>query len=190
MTFLEKAIEIDKIRGKKQTRTEILDTLCPSDYGFEIVNDDCDGECEDCCNREMPDTEAKEDEPLKDFTDDLLNTGYNKGASDVWEFIKKWCDMTHIECVDAFGNSSLRLTLDRYSPSEALAKLKAYEEAQSKIEVGDVIKTPIGNAVVTKVSDDEYIGIVSSGEYVRVGGFVAKTGKHINLDSVLEQIGE
>ena len=185
---------------------------CPYHYGYE-KNLNCmvwesNAECEECWNREMPDTETKEieycdkcgyikeqcecEEEKADvsFTDDLLNQGYTKGIKDMYEFLKKVERLNAHELMDIYGHSSIRVILEKHSPQEALAKLKAYEEL---IEVGDVVETEEGIFVVSNIikrtEATTYFGLTRDGK-LTYGEDVKKTGKHIEIKSFLEQIGE
>ena len=102
--------------------------------------------------------------------------------------------LTYQETMDIYGNISNRVILEQNTPQEAIAKLKEYEDAQNKIEVGDVVILSNGNtkAVVTFIYEDKCIyGISTTGELVADVNIkdCKKTGKHIDISSILEQIG-
>lgn len=178
---------------------EIVRAGCPDDYGYETYSecgiseygDDAVRKCEKCWNREMPDTD-------KPFTKEEVYTesGYNKGLNDAWELAKKISKMDMFdECFEienVFGECTcIDFVLAKYTPQEALAKLKAYEE-QSKIEVGDIVVIPPNEiAVVTKEKEKDVYVCFSDGSsgYFKKNAF-KKTGKHIDIKSFLEQIGE
>lgn len=184
---------------------------CPYHYGYE-KNLNCmvwesNAECEECWNREMPDTETKEieycdkcgyikeqcecEEEKADvsFTDDLLNQGYNKGLNDAWELVKKIYAIDDRSVVFD-GHVFVEYILRAYTPQEALAKLKAYEE---QIEVGDVVEAYEKKFVIANITRTEdattYFGIARDG-MLMCSEEVKKTGKHIDIKSILEQIGE
>lgn len=81
------------------------------------------------------------------------------------------------------------------TPIEAMAKLEAYEkERAERVKVGDVVKI-IGTEaeyVVTKIDTHHCVnyfgGIDKSGKWF-IQSNVKKTGKHIDIQSALEQIG-
>lgn len=167
---------------------------CPEHYGYEKEFKCGDMPCDECWNREMP----------KDETEEALNIleahkkAYEQGLYDAWELAKR------INCYENDGGLSQRELKKIFGTfdcceimsmpyKEALAKLKAYEE-QNKIEVGDVVE----NIVRDKV----FVGVVSNIYYDEVtvmwndgtSGLVKrneleKTGKHIDIKSILEQIG-
>lgn len=200
MTFLEKAREIDRKEGKNKSDKAIIRANCPYDYGLEN-NDECnkvgENKCVECWNREMPDTDKSvlvtnpEFEPK--IVEKMIERDYKKGLNDAWEFMKKWDKMTCEQSMDIFGTSALRVVLDKHTPQEALAKLKAYEEAQNKVEVGDVVlvlnEFPM---VVTNISNNMIFGVDAEGLTSSRLLFrdCKKTGKHINIEAILEQIGE
>lgn len=189
MTFLEKAKEYNK-----QFEISKLKHICPEHIGLE--NDSpCGiykGNCEMCWNREMPNTEPlTENERKIDF---MSENAYNQGFDDACKFTKKIWDMNSNERYVIFGSYTYEGVLTKFTPQEAHAKLKAYEEAQ--IEVGDVVQYEWNKILVTKVCEVD-------GENPVVMGFcedgtqfafniedVYKTGKHIDIQSILEQIGE
>ena len=162
---------------------------CPYHYGYE-KNLNCmvwesDEKCEECWNREMQNTDKKTEESLKIL--EAHNKAYERGLNDAWEFIKKWDNMDYERSCEVFKSTSLRRLLE-YSPQEALAKLKAYEE---QIKVGDVVTYAGDKGVVLDkrgskiivLSDDCWVS-----EWYECDA--EKTGKHIELDGLLEKIGE
>lgn len=134
-------------------------------------------------------------EVLEEYTDynDGYNAGVKNGMETAWEFVQKLCDMNCKETKNIFCVSEGLYDVTRnFTPQEALAKLKAYEE-QSKIEVGDVVEMPNGNKCVVTVVRDGFAGGVSENGW----GFydislcdLKKTDKHIDIKSILESIGE
>lgn len=177
MTFKEKLqMEHPEIKTAKECK-------CPSDYGYEgyATKVDCLlGNCEACWNREIP------FEDTKDYW-------YKKGLNDAWELALKFSKMDDSEREKVFDCSNDTFFFDKewMTPQEALAKLKAYEEEQNKIEVGDVVEGEEGIFVVSNIikltESTTYYGITRDGKLMR-GEDVKKTGKHIDIKSILEQI--
>ena len=182
---------------------------CPSNYGYE-ENYNCNGvTCKDCWNREMPNTEAKGIEVIPQAEVDAWHNahesgkaecyeqGLNDGRNEVWEFLDR---IEHAikssVLIEVFGYSNIGDILDHFKPQEALAKLKAYEEAQNKIEIGDVVKSTlyvdINCGIVANITDNKADLVHKDGKFsVNVPlKFLVKTGKHLDLASILEQIGE
>ena len=187
MTFLEK---LRKDRPKKKIPKSCWGIGCPSQYGYEKVFEECGiTDCRDCWNREMPNTE-----PKVAITEDDLKLSYDKGLNDAWELARKiWDEFTLHKLEEIFGYDYTKGVIDNYTPQEALAKLKAYEE-QSEIKVGDVVDFPSEGrrccAVVTCIVDDYLYGFAENGllvESLQIDN-CKKTGKHIDIQSILEQI--
>ncbi len=151
-------------------------------------------ECKDC--------------PKQAYTDTLRMDVYQKGLSDAWEAARKvshcalWSDYRK-----ETGLSSVcaQDVLDHYSASEAIEKLKAYEqEKEAEIKVGDVVRVKNAPEVeiwVTKISDEDS-GLLSGIALKKVGGTCnmgdtyanrniynfEHTGKHYDLPTVLEKM--
>ena len=125
---------------------------------------------------------------------------YRRGLNDAWEAARK------IVCDESFDASTLMHIFNRrsgfdsifggFSASEAIAKLKAYEEKQNdKIEVGDTVDlkdavSDKGGGIVTKIFDNDCCYIVwydgSGGAWAK--DMLVKTGKHIDIASILEEM--
>ena len=139
------------------------------------------------------DEEFKESLKVIEENKASYDMGYNDGLNDAWEMARKIFAMSDNDFDDAFGDVYKEDVFCYYTPQEALAKLKAYEE-QSKIEVGDVVEIKDGvegilSGIVTRVSEDYISCVLSDGKggYIPIG-LCKKTGKHIDIESILEQI--
>ena len=196
MTFLEKAIEIEKEQGRPVNVGSIVRGNCPYEYGLEAefkCNKVGEENCFECWNREMPNTEAKEYKP---FTEKEVyeEAGYNKGLNDAWEVAKKIsllpmdCGYSSNKLKEIFGTHMVSKIFN-LAPQEAIAKIKEYEDEQ-KLKVGDVIKLPFGIGVVTNIDGENVVFMTKSGEFGRLEGSVPKTGKKLDVVGLLEQIGE
>lgn len=170
-------------------------SLCPCDYGYEEKSLICDEKCFDCWNREIPTTKAEEtptipvEEVDMSIVVDKYHEGYDKGLADAWELAKKFWYLGNRECKKIFGFEFSIDILEHFTPQEALAKLKAYDD--SKIEVGDVVESDSGvKAVIVETADYHFMVFT---QYGMVGTWnttcCKKTGKHIDIQSILEQIG-
>jgi uncharacterized Zn finger protein (UPF0148 family) len=87
--------------------------------------------------------DGKADTPFTD-TEEAENKAYNRGLNDAWDIAKKIMRMDIVE-KDAvfaeFGRATYSVILD-LSASEAIAKIKAYEDKQkqdAEIKVGDEV---------------------------------------------------
>ena len=202
MTFLEKAKKEHRISNENHT----IQDLCPSDLGYEqkvkckaiigAEENEKDYICRRCWEREMPGTEPKEDAA---FTDDLLNQGYNKGLNDAWELVKKIVlkaekgGLNYNDFKNIFGVGDYVSVLEEFTPQEALAKLKAYEEAQ-KIKLGEIVIVNIPDEkgiVIVKCQDGEYKVLMEDFDIVKLpASKLTKTGRFVALNNIIEQIGE
>ena len=153
-------------------------------------------EAEDTCNRPYlfktkcghlvwtPETEIK----LSDKT-------YEQGLADAWELAKKIC---HAPCDGGYSMYETREifgcvtgVMRKFTAAEALAKIEAYEK-EKEIKVGDVVKSEISgySAVVTVINRDEAHVVFDDGSTgVRKINCLTKTGKHIEIEGILKQIG-
>lgn len=105
---------------------------------------------------------------------DVLHTpdeAYNKGLDDAWELAKKIVLPDHLggytvdELKDIFGKNTFASLMNTFSPQEALAKVKAYEE-RNEIKVGDVVEFKDGciESIVTKVDGYTIYKLFKSGD--------------------------
>lgn len=191
-------------------------SACPTTYGYEKYEDrPCKGKelidsalCDECWNREMPNTELVKTvtlpmppntEPKNEIdAADYINIyteghgkGYTEGLNDAWELAEKiWNEMGIHKRDDVFGFEYAIDVMKHLTPQEALAKLKAYEE---RIEVGDVVEAYEKKFVIANITRTEdattYFGIARDG-MLMCSEEVKKTGKHIDIKSILDSIGE
>lgn len=128
-----------------------------------------------------------------------VDEAYQRGLDAAWEAAKKiaqqWendTDTEHRVVID----DSIRVTLDSMTASEAIEKLKAYEEKQKandKIKVGDEVIAYGHRGVVTYVNENLYLYTVmmhdgSCGDLEK--GDLKKTGKKHDIDKILEEMKE
>ena len=128
-----------------------------------------------------------------DDTTEACNKGLEDGRNEVWELADKLNNMPMQDIIDIYGFDVDRCSVySKITPQEALAKLEAYEK---KIEVGDVVRLKGSDKeyVVTAIDEDRcseiYCGVSKDGRWFSQCN-VEKTGKHIDVQSVLQQIGE
>ena len=142
-------------------------------------------------------TEAESE--YRDLLDKAKNEAYQRGLEDAWWAARKivcdesfdWNTLLHI-----FDSRSFEIIFRNFSASEAVAKLKAYEEKQDdKIEVGDEVKWHSNVVVVTRLYKDGVLdwcdGISKDGRAFHVlAENVRKTGRHFDIASILEDMRE
>lgn len=120
---------------------------------------------------------------------------YQRGLEDAWEAARKIIHMPEGDLLNIFTEcysavcTALQVLL-KYDASEAIAKLKAYEDKQKdRIEVGDEVEAAFGTAVVTYCEEESVGYLYSTGST----GFdeprnVKKTGRHFDIASILESM--
>ena len=119
------------------------------------------------------------------------------GQNEAWELARKIviqngyssCDLYEI-----FGKSDLQHVLENYTYTEVTAKVAEWEKAKEEIKDGDVLEGIYDNEVkciVTNLCPDNMAYLVfddgTAGVYELDN--LKKTGRNIDIDSFLKQIG-
>jgi len=122
---------------------------------------------------------------------------YEMGLTDAWELAKKIVmgvedgGFDSQEVIDVFGKNRYYSFKD-LTAEEALAKIEAYEK-EKEIKVGDVVidNDGVKALVVEQTTTDHFFVLTEMGstEDWSKGNF-KKTGKHIDIESLLKEIGE
>jgi hypothetical protein len=119
--------------------------------------------------------------------------GYEQGLNDAWELARKIFTFNKNKMEDVFGFVEKRYVFDNLSPQEALAKLKAYEEAQ-EIKLGEIVIVNIPDEkgiVIVECQDGEYKVLMEDFDIVKLpASKLTKTGRFVALNNIIEQIGE
>lgn len=126
-----------------------------------------------------------------------VNKTYEMGLSDAWELAKK---IYHAPCDGGLENSEIEEIFDckfgsvtyKYTAEEALAKIEAYEKGKD-IKVGDVviIDDDVNAIVIDEISEESVFVLTENGCIEkRTKKYLEKTGKHIDIEGLLKQIGE
>lgn len=123
---------------------------------------------------------------------------YEDGLNDAWVAANKLADMTGDTLNEVFGFNDAELIRQgttpfgkamSLTPQEAIAKLEAYE-ADKKINVGDVVVGNIFKGVVTGICNGRAFIMYDDGSSKEISiDKCQKTGKHIDISSVLAEIG-
>lgn len=121
-------------------------------------------------------------------------------AEEAWEIAKKiFADYSDAELDEIFGKGWSFPKLMEMTPQQAKAIIEAWE-AGKKIKVGDVVRVTLGKldegetdtALITWVHEDNWYDLImKSGlgwTYVN-GERIKRTGRHIDIDGLLKQIG-
>lgn len=168
---------------------------CPHDYGYceNPPIEHCRSmNCNACWEREIQSAEPSCDD---------VKAAYDQGLEDAWELVKRVVlSPEYVENAKIFLDKNIvgieynRLLKDFFAltPQEALAKLKAYEEAQ-KIKVGnEIVYEENKKTIIVSFIDEQLIyGFDREGKTICTpnNGKWKKTGKHIDVQSILSQIG-
>lgn len=134
-----------------------------------------------------------------DQHEEEYNQAFNQGAEAAWELARKINDLDIYDTEEIFieaGAFHLGNVLENYTYPEAAAKVTEWEKAKEKIEVGDIVKIREGNnndlCVLCMSTDKKYYNAVDgygAVYYLLTKEMIAKTGRHIDVDSFLKQIG-
>ena len=127
------------------------------------------------------------------------NQAFNQGAEAAWELARKINDMDIYDTEEIFieaGAFHLGNVLENYTYPEAAAKVAEWEKAKEEIKVGDIVKIREGNnndlCVLCMSTDKKYYNAVDgygAVYYLLTKEMIAKTGRHIDIDGFLKQIG-
>ena len=134
-----------------------------------------------------------------DQHEEEYNQAFNQGAEAAWELARKINDMDIYDTEEIFieaGAFHLGNVLENYTYPEAAAKVTEWEKANEEIKVGDIVKIREGNnndlCVLCMSTDKKYYNAVDgygAVYYLLTKEMIAKTGRHIDVDSFLKQIG-
>lgn len=146
--------------------------------------------------------DGKADTPFTD-TEEAEKKAYNKGLSDAWEVIKK---ITKDDSVggysiemmqELFGQTCVYDITHNYTPEEAIAKIKAYEDKKqdAEIKVGNEVTVydtdgiEVAKALVLSIQGEGYGIITSNGTSTwSHKKFIKKTDKY--HPQIAEVLGE
>ena len=135
-----------------------------------------------------------------DQHEEEYNQTFNKGAETAWELARKIAVVpkeggcTGRELFEIFNTATISKIFSLTYP-EAAAKVEAWEKAKEEIKVGDIFQDNDGNnAIVTSIKGNTVYymwddGDTRSGFAEDVKKHFTKTGRHIDIDSFLKQIG-
>ena len=147
--------------------------------------------------------DGKADTPFTD-TKEAEDKAYNRGLNDAWEVIKK---ITKDDSVggysiemmqELFGQTCVYDITHNYTPEEAIAKIREYEDKQkqdAKIKVGDEVYSDAfdDKGIVTHITADKVacVCIICNGSTMMKVGVngLHKTGRHFpQIAEVLEEL--
>ena len=126
-----------------------------------------------------------------------IEQAFDRGCNAAWELARKLVsDIYHggynsDELKEIFGYFLYQNIWEDNTYPEAAAKVAEWEKAKEEIKVGDVVSREGLYGVVKSVSDDWLNGITASGiSFQWLKRKCTKTGRHIDIDGFLKQIGE
>lgn len=128
-----------------------------------------------------------------------LNMGRLAGQNEAWELARKLAPtaggLSSSELVEIFNSFLPRDILSENTYPEAAAKVEAWEKAKEEIKVGDILEDIADNnvkCVVVKPYSSNMAYLVFSDGSAGLNELdnLRKTGRHIDIDSFLKQIGE
>lgn len=138
------------------------------------------------------------DKGYADCIDDVVEESYQKGLDDAWRCAVKIVNspLSDAKILEEIFDTSLpEDVLPTTSASEAIAKIKEYEEkkrANEGIKVGDEVVGKSGlTAIVTRVMLNEITLVFddgSSGSHLKKD--FKKTGRHFDIQSLLNRMKE
>ena len=129
-----------------------------------------------------------------------IDEAYQRGLDDAWEAARKIVlsvddgGLSVYDVSKVFGGESSCYVFKKHSASEAIEKLKTFEEKQKaddEIKVGDEIRHDRGwTAVVTSIDNVGFSVMDLDGEvgsYSDISKFT-KTGRHFVIPKILEEM--
>ena len=140
-------------------------------------------------------------EPIDKYKIVNLNAGRLAGQNEAWELARKIVDdvwnggYSEGKLKQIFGYAISQLCIVKNTYPEAAAKVAEWEKAKEEIKVGDIFQDNDGNnAIVTSIKGNTVYymwddGDTRSGFAEDVKKHFTKTGRHIDIDSFLKQIG-
>ena len=122
------------------------------------------------------------------------NNDYQRGLNDAWEVVKKISRMDTETAERITGYSSLYNIMNNITPEEAVAKVRAYEQHEQEIRIGDEViaidKDSVGGMyepfIVYKISKTFVYGVGKErGSHILEITDVKKTGRHYDIKKML-----
>lgn len=134
--------------------------------------------------------------------DEQCKQAFNQGADSAWELARKIVRQPinggykQSEFEEIFGCGYISDIFEKYTYPEADEKVEAWERQKEEIKVGDVVEVDGRKCIVTgilTIDEDfkQYSVVTEYGSAFPVSpDLMTKTGRHIDIDSFLKQIGE
>lgn len=138
-------------------------------------------------------------ENAKDLMEEKKNEAYQRGLSDAWETARKIHHMPDGDILDLFPDCYVSVctaaqAILKYDASEAIAKIKGYEDGKQEYRVGDEFENGVGQKFIVLKMDGKEIDRYIDGDgktYVMKEKYrvMRKTGRHFpEIATVLEKM--
>ena len=123
--------------------------------------------------------------------------GYKRGISDAWETAREIHRMPEGDILDLFPDCYASVctaaqVIVKYDASEAITKIKEYEDGKQEIKVGDEVKTEDGQKmVIAALINKDFAGLGDDGRFMfgELDETITRTGRHFpEIDAVLEKM--
>ena len=142
----------------------------------------------------------RENEKLKAENGNVIweiEQAFARGCNEAWELTRKIFDMETNDIEDIFITEdawNLGTVLNNYTYQEAAEKVSQWEKAKEEIKVGDILENMAFSkvkCVVTNLYPDNMAYSIFGDGTAGMHGLnkFKKTGRHIDIDSFLKQIG-
>lgn len=127
--------------------------------------------------------------------DNAFEAGLIRGQEEAWKLAHKMSRMGFDEAAECFPDYDfplgMRSLTKKYSYSEAAAKVAEWERKKEEICVGDVVECEGSYGVVVGVGECYIKGFTSDWTpFQWMKQSCTKTGRHIDVDAWLAQIGD
>ena len=165
----------------------------PDDVQYVLFNSKADNKYYTAV-RPVAELEELNSDYINEHYGELQDEAYQRGLDDAWEAARKTIRMPDGDILDLFPDCYASVctavqAILKYDASEAIAKLKAYEDKHSdRIEVGDIVDVYGSLGVVTYMYELKACVMMiedgSSGNWNL--NELKKTGKHYDIASILE----
>ena len=110
-------------------------------------------------------------------------------ADEAWEIAKKFNSLSGDALIEIFDTDDIPYILDNLTFWNIKEKIEEWES--NKIEVGDFVEFEGRALLVTSILGEYCCGIDMNGiVYSEKKKYTKKTGRHINIDKILKEIGD
>lgn len=129
------------------------------------------------------------------IADQRSDLGFNAGQEEAWKLALKLRYMDYEDKVECFGlgydgKEKWIEVMENYTYAEAAAKVAEWKKAKEEICVGDVVECEGSYGVVVGVGECYIKGFTSDWTpFQWMKQSCTKTGRHIDIESMLAQIG-